>query len=155
MPLGKMRARWVRAYNRWVVPLKSVSLKNEGFLLDFDFFTIVGSSECTWRFGCHDQGEIDPIGSFLRAAAQMEETCSNRNYVIFLPSLILVTFIALIELNVILSQRLLLPISAEPFSRVTKISWKYNFPQLDNEYHIRDFWGSSIKLVIDYLHSQA
>ena len=45
MPLGKMRARWVRAYNRWVVPLKSVSLKNEGFLLDFDFFTIVGSSE--------------------------------------------------------------------------------------------------------------
>ena len=45
MPLGKMRARWVHAYYRWVVPLKSVSLKNEGFLLDFDFFTIVGSSE--------------------------------------------------------------------------------------------------------------
>ena len=91
------RLPWVRAYNRWVVPLKSVNLKNEGFNIGFWFlYNSWVIREWTWRFGCHDQGEIDPIGSFLRAAAQMEETCSNRNYVIFLPSLILVTLITLI-----------------------------------------------------------
>ena len=123
-----------------------------GFWFPYNSWVI---REWTWRFGCHDQGEIDPIGSFLRAAAQMEETCcSNRIYVIFLPSLILVTFIALIELMSVYLFGFFCPFLLYLFLR-WKISWKYNFAPLNSEYHIRDFWGSSIKLVIDYLHSQA
>ena len=101
-----MKSRWC-LWARWVQMSPCIQQMGrstqigqpEGWRILIGFWFLYNSwviREWTWRFGCHDQGEIDPIGSFLRAAAvEMEETCSNRNYVIFSPSLIFVTFIAL------------------------------------------------------------